>query len=177
MCLLENRFARPHPSVHPKRRRYVEERLFPPPYPVLSDPISYPRCMLKQQTQRPHSSRLFPYRLSRACIVGLLGKWVGWSDLLNAQLRQPLTHVHALFQALALHDTCYKATCKCVASTVGVADALLVDLVHGKLLDLHVSRIAADCNDTGLGAVSDDCCSWTTSVALGQVGQRFGDRV
>jgi hypothetical protein len=51
------------------------------------------------------------------CRVGLLGVWVAWTKLLDAQLGQPLSQVNRRLEILALHDTSNEATSKGVTSS------------------------------------------------------------
>lgn len=94
------------------------------------------------------------------------------TQLLDAQLSQPLTLVDRLLKGLALDNTSSEAASKGITGAVGVVDKALLDLEHGVLLDLV---LALHRHERGLGAVGDDGHALALGVGLGQVGHELGD--
>ena len=94
------------------------------------------------------------------------------TQLLDAQLSQPLAHVNGLLEALALDDAGAQSTGKGITGTVGVVDLLLGDRVDGVLLDLG---LALDGHDGGLGALRHDGHALALLVLLGQVRHQLRD--
>jgi hypothetical protein len=58
------------------------------------------------------------------------------SELLDAQTSEPLSHVNASLERLALEDTCQETTSKGIAGTVGIVDLLRLNGVDREFLDL-----------------------------------------
>jgi hypothetical protein len=100
----------------------------------------------------------------------------GWdlrrTKFLNAQRREPLSHIHSGIDALALDEAGHKAAGESVASAVGVVNLLCGDGVDGVLLDLI---LALDGDDGRFGALGDDSHAGPLGVLLWQVGQGLGD--
>lgn len=94
------------------------------------------------------------------------------TKLLDAQTCQPLTHVDASLEGLALDDTSDEATGESITSTVGVVDLLRLNGVHRELLD---AVLALDSNEGGVGALGDDRDTLALAVLLGQVGEVLDD--
>lgn len=94
------------------------------------------------------------------------------TELLDAQPREPLAHVHRLLKRLPLDETSKEPTGKGIARTVGVVDLLRGDGVDGDLLDLG---LALDGEERGLGALGDDDDTLALRVLLGEVGDVAGN--
>ena len=94
------------------------------------------------------------------------------AELLDAQAGEPLSHVDAGLEGLALDEASDEATSEGVAGAVGVDDAGGIDGVDGVLGDLF---LALDGDDGGLGAVGDDGDAGPLGIGLGQVGDGAGD--
>lgn len=94
------------------------------------------------------------------------------TQLLDAELGQPLAHVNRVLEALALDNTGTQATSERITRAVSIVDERLLDLVHGVLLD---RVLALDGNQRGLGALGDDGSALALLVLLGQVGHQLGD--
>ena len=92
--------------------------------------------------------------------------------LTDGQSGEPLSHVDGALERLALGNTGEEAGGEGVASTGGVGDLGLVDLVDGEGLDLI---LALDGNNGGLSALGDDGNTLALLVLLGKVGQVLGD--
>ena len=100
----------------------------------------------------------------------MLGLRVRRTQLLDAELRKPLTHVNGLVKRLALYDTSNKTTSECITGTVGVIDLVVADGVDGELFDVSVTTLLCADRDGRVGALGKDYCPWTLAVLLGQVG-------
>lgn len=100
------------------------------------------------------------------------GEYLRRSQLLNAQLRQPLAHVHCLVESPALEDTSAESAGEGITGTGGVVDLLLGDGVDGILLDLCLTL---DGDNGGLGALGDDGDALAGGVLLGQISEGEGD--
>lgn len=109
-------------------------------------------------------------RLGRLARVGLLGRGVRRTQLLNAELSEPLAHVNRSLELLALDDTSEETTSEGVAGAVGVVDLALVDGVDGELLEGDLAAGLGDGDDGGVGALSDDDGALARRVLLGQLG-------
>jgi hypothetical protein len=94
------------------------------------------------------------------------------TQLLDAQLRQPLSDIDSLVQRLALNQGGHETASEGVSSTVGVVDLLLPNGVDGVLLNLVLALLG---DDGGLGALGDDGDAGALGVGLGQVGEVLGD--
>ena len=85
--------------------------------------------------------------------IRLLWEWIRWTELLNAQFRQPLTHVDACLERLLLDNARYKSTRKRITSTVCVVDQLFRNGVDRVLLhtvfafNSHYGGVCALCDD------------------------------
>lgn len=95
-----------------------------------------------------------------------------WTQLLDAQLGQPLAHLDALLQRLALNNASGETTSKGITSAVGVVDQCLVDRMDRELLDLI---FALDSDQGRLGSLGHDGNTLSLGVLLGQVGEGLGD--
>jgi len=91
-----------------------------------------------------------------------------WAKLLNAQLRQPLSHCHTSLQRLALHHTGQETTSKRIASAIGITNALALNRQHRE--DTHI-RLALRSHQRRLRALRDDSDAAAQCVGLWQVGQ------
>lgn len=95
-----------------------------------------------------------------------------WTQLLDAQASEPLAHVDALLEVLALDETGNEAAGEGVTGAVGVGDLLLGDGVDGEGLDIG---LALGGDDGRLGALGDDDDTLALLVGLRQVGNLLGD--
>lgn len=94
------------------------------------------------------------------------------SKLLDAQLREPLAHINAGLERLALNKASQESTSKGIASTVGVVDLGRLDGVDRELLDLI---LALNGDQGGVSALSDNSDTLSLAVLLGKVGEVLGD--
>jgi hypothetical protein len=99
------------------------------------------------------SVRLFRLRVTR-------------SQLLNAQLRQPLAHVYSRRKRLALHDTSDETTSKSITGAVCIVDLVRTNSVDGVLLDLDITSLLRYGSDSGIGALGEDNGARTLAVLL-----------
>jgi len=117
--------------------------------------------------------------------VRLPGLRVRGTQLLDAELGEPLAHVDGSLKRLALHNAGYEATSERVAvnvsgdlgwkrcdlpGAVGIIDRLLADGMYGVLLDL-----AVDHGDGWVGALCENDGPAPLAVLLGQLDDLFGN--
>jgi hypothetical protein len=100
----------------------------------------------------------------------LLGLRVRRTQLLDAELRKPLTHVDGLLERFTLYDTGDEASGESITSTVGVIDLVVADRVDGDFFDVSVTTILRADGDGRVGALGEDYCPWALAVLLGHVG-------
>lgn len=100
----------------------------------------------------------------------MLGLRVRGTQLLDAELGEPLAHVDGLLERLALDDTGDETTGKGITGTVGVVDLVFGDCVHGDFLDIDVAAVLCADGNGGVGALGDDDGPWSVGVLLGQAG-------
>jgi hypothetical protein len=89
---------------------------------------------------------------------------------LDAQLREPLTHVDGGLERLALDDTSDKASSESITGTVGVVDAVSANGVDWRLFYLSAAALLCGDGDGGVGALGDDHSPCTLGVFLGALG-------
>ena len=105
-------------------------------------------------------------------------KW--WSlnlrrtQLLDAELGQPLAHVNGLLEALALHNSGTQPTGERITGTVGIMDLLLGDFVNGVLLDLNTA-CGRDSSHGGESSLCNDHDTGALSVLLLKGSELLGD--
>lgn len=114
------------------------------------------------------------------------------SQFLDAEACQPLAHVHAVFDRLALDDTSSETSGESVTkvvstkdtakmmnchlpSTVGVGDVLLRNLVDVPLLDLNFTAGLHGSGDGGQSTLGDDGEPGAVGVLLGKLSKLLGD--
>jgi hypothetical protein len=107
--------------------------------------------------------------------VGLLGLWVRRTELLDAQLGEPLAHVNGSLERLALDDTGDKATGKGITGTVGVVNLVLSDGVYGNFLHINGTTLLCADGNGRVGALGEDDSPRTLSVLLGAVRDGLGN--
>lgn len=110
------------------------------------------------------------------------------SQFLDAQLREPLAEVDALFKGLALHNSGDETTGKSITrarivryvqrsqleylpSTVGVVNGVLRNFVHRELLDFDFTAGGNGSGDGGQSALGHNGNSRAVGVLLGQLSQ------
>lgn len=119
-----------------------------------------------------------------------------WAKLLNAEFGQPLAHIDAGFDGLALYDASAEATGESITSKLSQVSSFLnvdqhrasnlpsaiciVDLLHGKfvnrgLLNLDFSGAVGNGGNGGIGALSDDHNSGALRVLLGKCCHLLGN--
>jgi hypothetical protein len=98
------------------------------------------------------------------CLLGLRERR---SELLDAQLREPLAHVDGVLKRLALDDTSNKASSESITGSVGVVDAVSANGMDWHLLDFSTAALLCSNGDSGVGALSDDHSPGTLRVLLG----------
>ena len=94
------------------------------------------------------------------------------SQLAQAQCRQPLAHVDAGLELLALHNAGHEASCKSITGTCCVNNLVLVNGVDRVALCI---AFVLDCNHGRVGALCDDRNTLPLCVLLWKVGERLGD--
>jgi hypothetical protein len=107
--------------------------------------------------------------------VSLLGLGVRGTQLLDAQLGEPLTHIDGRLERLALHDTGDEASGESVSSAVCVVDLVCADGVDLDLLHVNVAALLCADGNGGIDALCDDDCPCALGVLLGALGDALGD--
>lgn len=93
------------------------------------------------------------------------------SQLLDTETCQPLSHINALLNWLALHKSSNEATSESITSTIGITDSLLVDSMHW----VGLGALALSGDNSWQSSLCDDSNSLLLGVDLGQVGQVLGN--
>jgi hypothetical protein len=107
--------------------------------------------------------------------VGLLGLRVRGTELLDAQLGEPLAHVNGSLERLALDDTSDEASSKGVTGTVGVVDLVLADGVYRYLLHINGTALLCADGNGGIGTLSEDNGPRSLGVLLRSVCDGLGN--
>lgn len=107
--------------------------------------------------------------------IRLLWLWVTGSQLLDAELSQPLPHINCLLQALALDNASHETAGKRITSSICVVDLLRANCMHRHLLDLGVAARLGGHGNGGVGALGEDDGAGALGVYLGQGGDFLGD--
>lgn len=94
------------------------------------------------------------------------------SQLAQAQCRQPLAHVDAGLELLALHNAGHEASCESITGTCRINNLVLVDGVDRVALCI---AFILDGNHSRVGALCDDRNTLPLCVLLWEVGECFGN--
>ena len=88
--------------------------------------------------------------------ISLLGLRVRRAQFLDAQLREPLTHIDGSLKGLALYYTSDESSSESIASTVGIVDLLIANGVHRNFLDVHISALLCADGNGRIGTLRED---------------------
>lgn len=95
-----------------------------------------------------------------------------WTQLLDTESRQPLSHINSGLNSLALYKTSNKSTSKGITSPVSIADLLLFNGVNWELL---WSLLSLGSNDSWESALGDNSNALALVVGLWQIGKVLSD--